>query len=76
MTALHDTLDTLGLFCPLPIILTAKKMKTMPLGQILEVLADDKGVKKDMPIWCKESGNELLSIIEEGAILRCTLLKR
>ena len=42
-------LDTLGYFCPMPIILTSKKIKEMVLGQVLEVVSDDEGIKKDMP---------------------------
>ncbi len=64
------TLDTLGLYCPIPVILTSKKIKEMSPEQILEVLSDDAGIKKDMPVWCKSSGNELLDLVEveEGLI--------
>ncbi len=74
MTA-DDKLDTLGLFCPLPIILTSKKIKEMQLGQILEVLSDDIGIKKDMPAWCKKTGNDLIDLLEEGAIFKCYVQK-
>jgi len=70
------SLNTLGMFCPIPVILTSKKMKTMTLGQTLEVLSDDKGIKKDMPIWCKNSGNELVSLREaDGVITLCVRKK-
>jgi TusA-related sulfurtransferase len=42
-------LDTLGYFCPMPIIMTLKKIKELKLGQVLEVVSDDEGIKKDMP---------------------------
>ena len=58
-------LDTLGYFCPMPIILTSKKIKELTLGQVLEVVSDDEGIKKDMPAWCQTTGNELLGIEEE-----------
>lgn len=41
-------LDTLGYFCPMPIILTSKKIKELTMGQVLEVVSDDEGIKKDM----------------------------
>jgi TusA-related sulfurtransferase len=75
MTA-DQTLDTLGLFCPLPIILTSKKIKEMQAGQILLVLSDDVGVKKDMTVWCKNSGHELLQIVEEHTTIQCYILKK
>jgi TusA-related sulfurtransferase len=66
-----QTLDTLGLFCPLPIILTSKKIKEIAVGQVLLVLSDDVGVKKDMALWCKNSGNALLDIVEKDAVIQC-----
>jgi TusA-related sulfurtransferase len=71
-----QTLDTLGLFCPLPVILTSKKIKEMQLGQVLLVLCDDMGIKKDMPLWCKNSGNELVEMIEEKGVFKCYVLKK
>ena len=61
----NATLDAIGLYCPMPIVKTAQKMKEMDVGQILEVIADDIGIKKDMPAWCKKTGNEFLGIDEE-----------
>jgi tRNA 2-thiouridine synthesizing protein A len=61
-----DTLDCVGLYCPMPIVKTAAKIKQMKPGEVLEILADDKGIKQDMPAWCKITGNECLSVEEEG----------
>jgi tRNA 2-thiouridine synthesizing protein A len=60
-------LDTLGYFCPMPIILTSKKIKELALGQVLEVVSDDEGIKKDMPAWCKNIGHQLVGMEEEQA---------
>ena len=59
------TLDCVGLYCPMPIYQTAKKIKELKAGQVLEILADDEGIKEDMPAWCRTTGNELLGIEEE-----------
>ena len=61
-----DTLDCVGLYCPVPIYNTAKRLKGLKPGQILEILADDEGIKEDMPAWCKTTGNELLGIEKES----------
>lgn len=58
------TLDTFGRLCPVPIIMTAKRMKTLPTGLVLAVLSDDRGILEDMPLWCRSSRNELLGIDE------------
>jgi len=60
------TLDCIGLYCPMPIAHTAKKLKELEAGQVLEVLADDEGIKEDMPAWCRTTGNEFLGIEEEA----------
>ncbi|MBS0169789.1 MAG: sulfurtransferase TusA family protein [Nitrospira sp.] len=58
-------LDTLGYFCPMPIILTSKKIKELTMGQVLEVLSDDEGIKKDMPAWCETTGHQMVGLEEE-----------
>jgi len=60
------TLDCIGLYCPMPIYNTAKKLKELETGQVLEILADDEGIKEDMPAWCRTTGNDLLGIEEEA----------
>ena len=60
------TLDCIGLYCPMPIYQTAKKIKEMKAGQVLKVLADDEGIKTDMPAWCRTTGNELLGIEKDA----------
>jgi len=59
------TLDCFGLLCPMPIIKTAQKIKELKVGQVLEVLATDEGIKTDMPAWCKTTGNEFLGVEEK-----------
>jgi TusA-related sulfurtransferase len=70
------TLDTLGLRCPMPVILTTKKIKELKPGQILEVLSDDQAVKKDMIAWCQSTGNECLAIHEENGSYRVFVKRR
>lgn len=59
-------LDTLGYFCPMPIIMTSKKIKELQLGQVLEVVSDDEGIKKDMPAWCQTMGHEMVGLEEDA----------
>jgi TusA-related sulfurtransferase len=41
-------------------------MKDVAIGKVLEVIATDEGIKKDIVSWCNTTGNELLNIKEEG----------
>lgn len=60
-----QTLDCIGLYCPMPITKTAAKIKQMKTGEVLEVLSDDKGIRQDMPAWCQATGHECLGIEEK-----------
>ena len=59
------SLDCFGLLCPMPVIKTAEMMKSMKVGEILEISATDEGIKLDMPAWCKATGNEFMGVVEE-----------
>ncbi len=72
----HDeTLDCFGLLCPMPIIQTAKKIKEMKRGEVLMIISSDKGIKEDMPSWCRQTGNEYLGMEEEGEIIKVFVRK-
>ncbi len=62
-----QTLDCVGLYCPMPIYKTAQKIKELKSGEVLEVVADDKGIKQDLPAWCRTTGNECLGIEEKDS---------
>jgi TusA-related sulfurtransferase len=61
-----QALDCIGLYCPMPIVKTAERIKELKSGEVLEITADDKGIKHDMPAWCQATGNECVGIIEES----------
>lgn len=57
-------LDTYGMLCPMPIFATSKKLKEMNPGEVLKVYADDAGILKDLPAWCRQTGNEFLGFLD------------
>ncbi len=59
-------LDCVGIACPMPIFKTANMIREMQSGQVLEVQADDDGIEKDMPAWCKMTGNEYLGLTKQN----------
>lgn len=69
------TLDCIGLYCPMPIVKTSQEIKKMKAGETLEVLSDDKGIKEDMPAWCRTTGNEFLGIEEQEGEIRVYVKK-
>ncbi len=70
------TLDCVGLYCPMPIVKTSQEIKELGEGDVLEVVADDPGIKSDMPAWCAKTGHEFLGIEEEDGEYHVFVRKR
>ena len=68
-------LDTRGTFCPVPILLTARRMKALAPGERLQVVGDDPGIETDMPVWCEETGNRLMEMRRQDNEVRCVVEK-
>jgi tRNA 2-thiouridine synthesizing protein A len=70
------TLDLKGLSCPLPIIKTAKAMKELAPGQLLEVFATDPGSVPDFKAWSKATGNPLVENGLDAGVFHFVLKKK
>ena len=57
-------LDARGLNCPLPILRTKKALADMSSGQVLKVVATDRGAVEDFQKFSRMTGHELLSHAE------------
>ena len=66
MTKVHKTLNARGLKCPMPITKSMQAIKKIRINQVLEILTTDPGSKRDIPIWVKATGQELISFEERG----------
>lgn len=56
-----ESLDARGLLCPLPVIRTQDRVRNLPVGTTLDVVATDAGTMHDIPAWCRVHGHELVS---------------
>ncbi|TLS38019.1 sulfurtransferase TusA family protein [Pseudalkalibacillus caeni] len=65
---INKTVDAKGLACPMPIVRTKKAIDEIESGQILEVIATDKGAKSDLTAWAKSGGHELVDSKEENGV--------
>jgi TusA-related sulfurtransferase len=63
------TLDCRGLLCPMPIVKTGRELKELQPGQVLKVVATDRGAIADMPAFAADTGNSLLEWHQDGADL-------
>jgi TusA-related sulfurtransferase len=57
-----ESLDARGLLCPLPVIRTQDRIRTLQPGELLEVIATDPGTMQDIPSWCRVHGHQLLAV--------------
>ncbi|MCD6518464.1 MAG: FAD-dependent oxidoreductase [Anaerolineae bacterium] len=69
------SVNACGLQCPGPILAVYKKMAELQEGQVLEVLATDPGFRRDVAAWCERTGNQLLSVSQEGETIRALIRK-
>ena len=56
-------LDTRGLLCPMPVIRTQNRLKTMQTGDVLRVICTDPGTLHDIPAWCRVHGHKILKAV-------------
>ncbi|HPH61209.1 MAG TPA: FAD-dependent oxidoreductase, partial [Candidatus Syntrophosphaera sp.] len=67
--------DACGLQCPGPIMRLKIEMDKLLEGDKLRISATDPGFVKDVPAWCRMTGNTLIGIEEVGKKYVATVLK-
>jgi tRNA 2-thiouridine synthesizing protein A len=68
--------DARGLKCPMPVIKVRKILQSLKPGEIILVLADDPGAKRDFPAFCAQTGDEIIKSEEENGVLKFYIKKR
>jgi tRNA 2-thiouridine synthesizing protein A len=66
-------LDLRGLKCPLPALLTRRRLAAAAPGTVLVVVADDPMAAIDVPHMCAGEGFDVLRIERQGDVARLTL---
>ena len=59
-------LDARNLLCPMPVIRTQDRVKTLNAGDILEVRCTDPGALSDIPAWCSIHGHRVVETKEDS----------
>ena len=63
-------LDASGLNCPEPVMMLHNKVRDLPAGGLLKVIATDPSTRRDIPKFCLFLGHELLEQqVEAGTYL-------
>ena len=69
-------LDLKGLACPLPIAKTARAIKELAPGELIESLATDPGSVPDFTAWTRATGNDLVEQTVEDGVYRFVIRKK
>jgi len=70
------SIDTVGLYCPMPIILLKKEIGIVKSNQVVEILADDSSFENDLSAWCKLTDNKVLSITKNNEDIFIAYVKK
>ncbi|MBD3192201.1 MAG: hypothetical protein GF308_16290 [Candidatus Heimdallarchaeota archaeon] len=61
-------IDAKGQRCPIPSMRARLGIRKIPSGEIMKVFTTAPHSRDSIPRWCRNSGNELLSIEEKGEV--------
>lgn len=66
-------LDAQRLLCPIPVIKTQDRIKSLKPGDVLEVLCTDPGTLQDIPTWCRINGHQVVEIQQEDRLIKIAI---
>lgn len=61
-----ESFDARGLMCPMPLVKSRQALTQMSVGQVLKIVATDKGSVKDFQGWARMAKDVELLAQEEG----------
>jgi tRNA 2-thiouridine synthesizing protein A len=73
---ISETLDVKGKMCPMPVVLTKRKLESMASGQILEVSGEGSLEFDNIQRWVKNNGHEVVEASKSDAEFTIKIKKR
>ena len=67
--------DFTGLKCPLPVLKARRALKSMAVGQLAEITADDPAAPIDFQHFCETSGHSLEQQSEQDGLFTFLIRK-
>ena len=68
-------IDAVGKKCPMPILILRDALDDVKVGQVVELIGDDIGMKMDMPSFCKRTGHQITKTWEDNDALHFLVKK-
>ena len=59
-----------------PLARAAVTMLEVEPGELVEVLTDDPAAARDFAVWCRATGNQLLTLTQQGRTHHLVIRKR
>jgi tRNA 2-thiouridine synthesizing protein A len=72
---ISKSLDTVGLYCPVPLFKAREGIDSIKVGEVLEILADDPAAEEDITRFVKRTGHELVKLENNEGNLRFLIKK-
>ena len=69
-------IDARGMQCPGPIVEVYKAMNASQPGDEVRVQVTDRGFIEDIKVWCRKTGNELVSLDDGGNLIKTVIRKK
>lgn len=66
-------LDARRLLCPVPVIRTQDRIRTLAPGDRLIIHCTDPGVLHDIPTWCRINGHRVVDAVQAGREITITV---
>ena len=63
-----EDLDVKGKTCPMPVLLTRKKIRTLESGSVLKIFGDFEPAKVNIQNFLNKEGHEILKVEEDGEV--------
>jgi len=76
MSSTAEKLDTKGQVCPMPAVLTKRKIESLKVGQILEVTGDFAPSLENIEKWARNHGHDVLETSKAGDFFSIKMRKR
>ena len=72
---INKEIDARGSFCPGPLLELIRGVKSVDVGQTLQVLSSDPGSNKDIPAWVAKAKHDMVGIYPEDGYSRFVIRK-
>ncbi|MCC6790425.1 MAG: sulfurtransferase TusA family protein [Thermomicrobiales bacterium] len=73
--AIAKEIDARGSFCPGPLLELIRGVKSIDVGQTVQVLSSDPGSNKDIPAWVAKAKHTMVGIYPESGYSRFVITK-